>query len=90
MYLYWDGSYDWYHFGSDGYMNVGWFEDGLNRYYLHTISDGTMGHMYVGWHEIDGKWYYFNTESDGTKGKLFVNTTTPDGYSVDANGVWVQ
>lgn len=90
MYLYWNGSYDWYHFGSDGYMNIGWLEDGGNLYYLHPISDGTMGHMYVGWHEIDGKWYYFNTESDGTKGRLLVNTTTPDGYHVDANGVWIQ
>ena len=90
MYLYWNGRYDWYYFGSDGYMITGWFEDGGYRYYLHPISDGTMGHMYVGWHEIDGKWYYFHKESDGTKGRLLVNATTPDGYQVDANGVWIQ
>ncbi|WP_432630404.1 hypothetical protein [Brotaphodocola sp.] len=44
--------------------------------------------MYTGWHEIGGKWYYFHTESDGTRGRLLTSTTTPDGYQVDADGVW--
>lgn len=43
------------------------------------------------WHEIDGKWYYFNTASDkGTLGAILANTTTPDGYQVDANGAWIR
>lgn len=46
--------------------------------------------MKLGWQQIDQKWYYFNLVSDGTKGALFVNTTTPDGYQVNADGVWVQ
>ena len=90
MKLYWNGRSDWYHFGADGYMQVGWLEEDGYRYYLHGVSDGTMGHMYIGWHLIDGNWYYFNEVSDGTMGRLLVNTTTPDGYHVDANGVWVQ
>ena len=62
-----------------------------NWYYLHTQYDNTRGHMYTGWHEIDGKWYYFNTASDkGTLGAMLANTTTPDGYQVDANGAWIR
>ena len=36
------------------------------------------------WFEVDGKWYYVNDS-----GELLVNTTTPDGYKVNANGEWV-
>ena len=71
-------------------METGWLTDGGNLYYLHTVSDGYKGSMYTGWHCIDGKWYYFNTVSDGTLGRLFVNSVTPDGYTVDENGAWVQ
>ena len=33
----------------------------------------------------DRKWYYV-----GSDGVMLTNTRTPDGYYVDANGVWVQ
>ena len=46
--------------------------------------------MYTGWHQIEGKWYYFRENAGGPAGSLVVNGTTPDGYTVDANGVWVQ
>jgi FOG: Glucan-binding domain (YG repeat) len=36
-----------------------------------------------GWNWIDGKCYYF-----GTDGYCLINTTTPDGYQVDASGAW--
>lgn len=35
--------------------------------------------------QTNGYWYYV-----GADGALFVNGTTPDGYRVDANGVWIQ
>ena len=31
----------------------------------------------------DGKWYYLNED-----GWMLKDTTTPDGYDVDANGIW--
>lgn len=91
VYLTWDGRSDWYYFDVDGWMEDGWLYRNNNWYYLHTQYDNTRGHMYTGWHEIDGKWYYFNTASDkGTLGVMLANTTTPDGYQVDANGAWIR
>jgi hypothetical protein len=60
----------------------------------------------IGWDLIDGKWYYFDgngimqtgwlKDTDGkyyylqTDGSMATNITTPDGYKVDAQGVWIQ
>ena len=91
VYLTWNGRSDWYYFDVDGWMEDGWLYRNNNWYYLHTQYDNTRGRMYTGWHEIDGKWYYFNTASDkGTLGAILANTTTPDGYQVDANGAWIR
>ena len=61
-----------------------------NWQYLETDSSGA-AQKATGWREIDGKWYYFNTASDkGTLGAMLANTTTPDGYQVDANGAWIR
>lgn len=38
-----------------------------------------------GWEKIDGKDYYFDAD-----GWMLSNTTTPDGYQVGADGVWIQ
>lgn len=86
----WNGKTDWYYFDAEGYMVTGWITWEGNRYYLHPVADGTQGHMYTGWNEIGGQYYYFRPESGGPQGSLFVNGTTPDGYKVDANGVWIQ
>ena len=91
VYLTWNGRSDGYYFDVDGWMEDGWLYRNNNWYYLHTQYDNTRGRMYTGWHEIDGKWYYFNTTSDkGTLGAMLANTTTPDGYQVDANGAWIR
>ena len=55
------------------------------------------------WVQDSGKWYYFNNQGImlssqwvdglyylGADGAMLVNTTTPDGYQVDANGKWVS
>ena len=54
--------------------------------------------MYTGWNKISGLWYYFNvarvvnamTSESRSKGSLVTNGITPDGYRVDANGVWTE
>ncbi len=64
-------SVDWFRFDTDGFLVTGWFTDADgNRYYLHSVSDGTLGRMYTGWNQIDGISYYFQEESNGTRGAL--------------------
>ena len=43
--------------------------------------DSTGAMITVAWIEVDGYWYYF-----GQDGNMLTNTTTPDGYKVDARG----
>ena len=69
----------WYYLGSSGAMQTGWLKDNGNWYYL----DGS-GAMKTGWFTVSGKWYYAYSS-----GALAVNTTTPDGYTVNANGEWI-
>lgn len=48
----------------------------------YKVSDGN--YITSAWiQDTDGKWYYFNDAS-----LMVTDTTTPDGYYVDANGVW--
>ena len=53
--------------------------------FLNPISDGTKGRMLTDWQFINGKWYYFNESS-----LMVADQATPDGYYVDADGVWIQ
>lgn len=84
--------YGWFRFNEAGTMLTGWVSDpDGNLYYLNPVSDGTQGMMLTGWQQIDGKWYYFSeAEGSGTMGALFRDTVTPDGYTVNGAGVWVQ
>lgn len=89
----------WYHFDSSGWMQTGWLKDGGTWYYLDgsgAMNTGWLkdngswyyldssGAMKTGWFIVSGKWYYAYSS-----GALAINTTTPDGYRVNANGEWV-
>lgn len=77
----------WYAFGADGYAKNGFVQDyELGGMFYIDINQG----MVTGWQTIEGKWHYFNTVSDGRKGIMAVSATTPDGYQVDGDGVWIQ
>lgn len=71
-----------YWFDEDGYMAAGWRKlDGENWYYFKKS-----GAMAVScWVEDNGVWFYM-----GTDGAMLRNTTTPDGYTVGDDGVWIQ
>ena len=71
----------WYYFNADGYMYTSWLHINNNWYYLHDD-----GHMNIGWllTENTHKWYYFDAN-----GAMWYNATTPDGYYVNNDGVYV-
>ena len=69
----------WYYLNNSGSMATGWVKDNGSWYYLDKS-----GAMTTGWFTVSGKWYYAYSS-----GALAVNTTTPDGYKVNANGEWV-
>lgn len=72
-----DGS--WYYLDGSGAMKTGWLKDNGSWYYLQDS-----GAMKTGWMKVSGKWYYAYSS-----GALAINTTTPDGYRVNANGEWI-
>ena len=71
-----------YWFDANAYMAHGWREFDNGAWYYFR-SSGAMAKNY--WAESNGKWFYL-----GSDGVMMTNTTTPDGYKVDGNGVWVQ
>lgn len=90
-----DGSYvtndwayikgQWYFLGEDTFMKEGWITINNVTYYLKPES----GELLTGWQQIDNKWYFMDNSKSGNQGAVLKNATTPDGYQVGADGVWV-
>ena len=70
----------WYYLNNSGAMQTGWVQENGTWYYLNQS-----GSMETGWFTVSDKWYYANES-----GALATNTTTPDGYTVNADGEWVE
>ena len=70
----------WYYLNDSGAMQTGWVKENGTWYYLNQS-----GSMETGWFTVSDKWYYANES-----GALAINTTTPDGYTVNADGEWVE
>lgn len=78
-------------------MTTNWQKVSGAWYYMDNS-----GAMQTDWKEISNAWYYFNADGVmqenrwvgdyylGSSGAMLVNTTTPDGYRVDASGKWIQ
>lgn len=77
--------------GVEGQMRRGWWKDNAGKwYFFSTASDGTEGMTVTGWQWIDGKCYYFDNLSAENFGQMHTEGRTPDGYSVNADGQWVN
>lgn len=70
----------WYYLNPDGTMTTGWIQVNEKWYYLNP--DGVMA---TGWIQLIDKWYYLSPD-----GSMSASTTTPDGYSVGADGAWIS
>ena len=87
----------WYYFDGNGVMTTNWQTVSGAWYYMDNS-----GAMQTDWKKISNAWYYFNADGVmqenrwvgdyylGSSGAMLVNTTTPDGYRVDASGKWIQ
>lgn len=94
-----------YYASRSGKLISGWFTKDGKTYYFDQKCRLQTGWIYVnqnwyyapekeiiyGWHEIpssDGtkNWYYF----DLTTGAMVTDDMTPDGYYVNADGVWIE
>ena len=74
---------DYYYFDINGNMVTGWYIDVNNNIYFLDTNEKELGRMARGWTRINGNYYYFNNN-----GVLQKDTITPDGFKVDANGMW--
>lgn len=70
----------WYFFNSSGAMLTGWVQSGNDWYFLNPS-----GAMATGWVQSGNDWYYMSPS-----GAMLSNTTTADGYRLDASGRWVK
>ncbi len=72
----------WYYLNNYGAGAVKiWLKSGGKWYYMQ--EDGTMAtSKWIKWYN---KWYYV-----GADGAMYANRRTPDGYWVNASGVWVK
>lgn len=70
----------WWYDLPGGYVKNDWVKS--NDHYFFMDENG---YMVTGWREIKGKWYYFNDI-----GEMLVNTVTPDGYTVNEDGVCIN
>lgn len=75
----------WYYMGKDTYMITGLTAIGDQVFYLNPIT----GEMMTGWQQLNGTWYYFCTDKEGNQGAMLKDITTPDGYHVNEDGVWI-
>lgn len=82
----------WYYFDDTGLMVTDWKQVDSKWYFLNPVSDGLKGKMLTGWQWIDGRCYYLSDQSENfhSKGAMYINEKTPDGYSVDSTGAWID
>lgn len=72
----------WYYCGADGDMAVSCWKQ-IKGLWYYLDANGVC--VQNNWVKTNGKYYYC-----GPNGEMWTNRKTPDGYWVNANGVWVK
>jgi len=76
----------WYYLNESGVMSFGWKLLNDHWYFLNMNHDGAFGARVTSeWQWIDGYCYYF-----GADGRLCANAVTPDGFTVNTVGQWME
>lgn len=70
----------WYYLDASGVMQTGWQNINGKTYYFDAS-----GAMATEWQNINRYEYYFRLD-----GVMLRNCTTPDGYTVNADGIWTD
>ena len=70
----------WYFFDGEGYIATSWRQINGVWYFFNAS-----GAMVTGWVQSGNDWYYMSSS-----GAMLSNTTTADGYRLDASGRWVK
>ena len=78
--------------GLAGQMRTGWYQapDGTWFFFNNNKADTSQGSLLTGWQWIDGYCYFFSPEKGADYGKMLSDTTTPDGYLLNADGRWTD
>lgn len=69
----------WYRYADGNYPSARWAKINGKWYFFDEN-----GYMKTGWVKYKSKWYYCDES-----GAMLSGTTTPDGYSLGADGVWI-
>lgn len=69
----------WWYDNQDGSYPVSAWQQIDGRWYYFNES----GYMHTGWLESGGRWYYLQPD-----GAMLTDALTPEGYYVNASGVW--
>lgn len=72
---------NWYYFNPSGYMVASNWQQVDGYWYFLNALGHRVDNQWL--NTADGKFYYV-----GADGRMLTNTRTPDGYFVDASGVW--
>ena len=75
----------WYYLDLSGEMLLGWQNISGKYYYFNTV----VPQKSYEWDANAFKWNYLNNNVR-PYGSMYAGEATPDGYSVDANGAWIQ
>ena len=72
--LSWEGQENWYHFGADAKMTLGWYKEGDKVYFLQNdLTDKYYGRALTGTQSIGGRFFNFNSNGELDDIRILIN-----------------